>query len=430
LSCTKNSPTGPSSPSADDMHWTKSQSPIYIKDCFVVPQGDTLIIDPGVEIIFKSSDWHYDFYTTSLKVGMLHIKGKLLAVGSEDEPITLTREDDKGEYFWGGIFIDSTLTEQNRIEYCNIKYSFRTFKDEMKGGISFYYSAGCVSHCNFLNNSSNEISCLKNSNVEIIYCEMNSCIVWGEKNCILCDDNSISYISNNNLSGPKGGIKCTNSSYAIIEENHVRSCDFGVYCNNYDSGHIVVQNNYIELCDKGISCHADDDSNIINNIIVNNSPYGVYSSTSSPKIINNLIVDNLKGITSDMSDSTFILNNTIVSNTLGIEVLGGIPQIINSIIWDNENAFYFDYILYKGSISFSLIQGESLPSQIHDEGNNIMNQNPLFVDDTNGYYELLDDSPCINAGNDEVENLPEFDLLGNPRISGISIDMGAYEYQE
>jgi len=42
-------------------------------------------------------------------------------------------------------------------------------------------------------------------------------------------------------------------------------------------------------------------------------------------------------------------------------------------------------------------------------------------------------SPCIDAGTlnlPEGIELPEFDLAGNPRIVGVTIDMGAYEYQD
>ncbi len=54
--------------------------------------------------------------------------------------------------------------------------------------------------------------------------------------------------------------------------------------------------------------------------------------------------------------------------------------------------------------------------------------------DVNGDYPymLTENSPCINAGTLDLPTgieLPEFDLAGNPRIYGETIDMGAYEYQ-
>jgi hypothetical protein len=44
-------------------------------------------------------------------------------------------------------------------------------------------------------------------------------------------------------------------------------------------------------------------------------------------------------------------------------------------------------------------------------------------------WSLADDSPCINAGNPDTTGLmlPDFDLAGNPRITGSRIDIGTYE---
>ena len=59
---------------------------------------------------------------------------------------------------------------------------------------------------------------------------------------------------------------------------------------------------------------------------------------------------------------------------------------------------------------------------------------PTPSSSTNGNtpYQITDGPPCIDAGT--LANLPDFiesseyDLAGNPRIVGDSIDMGAYEW--
>jgi len=49
---------------------------------------------------------------------------------------------------------------------------------------------------------------------------------------------------------------------------------------------------------------------------------------------------------------------------------------------------------------------------------------------TEGDYRLLDESPCVDAGDgDQVRDTNRTDLDGNPRVSGSAVDMGAYEIQ-
>jgi hypothetical protein len=62
-----------------------------------------------------------------------------------------------------------------------------------------------------------------------------------------------------------------------------------------------------------------------------------------------------------------------------------------------------------------------------DNGGHNLDEDPLFVDAEGGDLRLLAGSPAIDAGNESVSGLPATDILGNPRIIGETIDMGAYE---
>jgi probable HAF family extracellular repeat protein len=103
------------------------------------------------------------------------------------------------------------------------------------------------------------------------------------------------------------------------------------------------------------------------------------------------------------------------------------PTVTNSILWaDMPREISGD----TPTVTFSDIQGGY-------SGTGNINADPCFVSpgywDPNGIwidgdYHLLEDSPCIDAGDPNYIAGPnETDLDGRPRVIGSRIDMGAYE---
>ncbi len=145
-------------------------------------------------------------------------------------------------------------------------------------------------------------------------------------------------------------------------------------------------------------------------------------------------------------------NNSWYDNLAFISVVEASMDLYNCIAWDLGPVpiaisigdwwrFYHSYL----NIYNSLIEGgeqsitvadecwhsDSLWCHVHYDNTNI-DANPNFLGMWGDPYMIADGSPCIDAGTlaklpDFIE-LPEFDLAGNPRIVGDSIDMGAYEW--
>ncbi len=131
------------------------------------------------------------------------------------------------------------------------------------------------------------------------------------------------------------------------------------------------------------------------------------------------------------------------------------PIIRNSIFWDNVGSVLYASGDSQVTISDSLVQGGCLENVTCDGA--MLDTDPRFVrppdsgdgdwstleDNDYGDLRLQADSPAIDAGNnsslpsdssdldgdgDTEEPIP-YDLQGSPRISGSSVDMGAFEHQ-
>lgn len=100
-------------------------------------------------------------------------------------------------------------------------------------------------------------------------------------------------------------------------------------------------------------------------------------------------------------------------------VIHRFSSITNSIVYANTPDNFVDYytLFYKSCTTPLPLSGSD----------NIPNP-PAFVDLVNRNFRLQPDSPCINAGNNAFATGP-FDLDGNARVQGGTVDMGAYELQ-
>ena len=240
-----------------------------------------------------------------------------------------------------------------------------------------------------------------------------------------------------------------------VLENSTATC-IHIYGSYFDTpcyselDHCTIKNNYpgpfqhYDNYGKGIS---------IENLMGN-------ESYMTSKLINCQITDNFDG-TSDpnypatsgvaFSYNTIanVINTTIGNNTSTNPVSGavGICQhsevsFYNSVIYGNNVNQIIMYItepdmgcnlqLYHSVIENGEngIYNISPYSTYYYDSTNI-EDDPRWIGSGDYPYALLNDSPCINSGTQDLPEgiiLPDTDLMGGPRISGGEIDRGAYEY--
>ncbi|MEA3476871.1 MAG: hypothetical protein U9R60_01725 [Bacteroidota bacterium] len=87
--------------------WTQSNSPYNINGEITIPNGETLTIKPGVDVIFTG---HYKFY----------VKGRLLALGTKQDMIIFTAKAEG----WHGIKLVniSSSNDSTIFEYCKFQF--------------------------------------------------------------------------------------------------------------------------------------------------------------------------------------------------------------------------------------------------------------------------------------------------------------------
>ena len=176
-----------------------------------------------------------------------------------------------------------------------------------------------------------------------------------------------------------------------------------------------------------------------NCVVRDNADSGIdVAANGELEAINCLVVGNTAtwGAGIELFGTATLYNCAITGNTAsnrggggGVDVNdGAVLNAYNTIIAGNTARNGADVDLYNG-----FANGYNVLSSFAgwtSGANNLTHDAsaPLFNDAANGDYSLADNSQAINKGNN-VYVKTSVDLAGEARISGNSVDIGAYEYQ-
>ncbi|HQP03698.1 MAG TPA: T9SS type A sorting domain-containing protein [Bacteroidales bacterium] len=394
--------------------------------------------------------------TTVISSGYYKINsyGCIKAFGTETDSILFTVLDTTGfndtalysQGGWDGIhFLPSTIEDTSVFTFCRFSYG------------------KAVSP---LNNSGGMFNIDTRNNIEFENCSFvyNLCMQSG--GAIYSNStNHVSYcLFLLNRSYFNGGAV---TFHAVYIEPVINNCSF---LKNIAMDHYFYNGFLVEIGQgAGVYVNTNYSPNqmpkVINNFFWANSYIPVYESCYNILIANNIIVNNWYGFMNGMSiGNQKLINNTICGNyDFAIDINNPDLIIRNNIIYDETGAWDVavgDTIVYSGSnvanpnLSYCNIQYD-----LFSQNTGVINADPAFVNplpvpDPNIFlyyifhienteipvlsfelesfdYSLMDESACVNMGIPDTTGLflPEVDYLGEPRVFGNRIDIGAVENQ-
>lgn len=366
--------------------WSKQNSPYNIYNDITVPEGKTLTIEPGVDVVF------FGHYT-------LNVNGNLLARGTATDSITFDRFDSQSS--WHSIRIENVGegSDSTIFEYCRIAHAT--------------YLGG-----NVLTNGGNGILVKNFNKVRISHC--------------LIRDNHGGRGAG--VYAEKANIRINNN---VIRKNSAAQYGTGIYVDSGSpviTGNTIVQN-YASDGAAGLWLSASA-SKVEDNIISYNSSYWggtgtVISNGSTSTLLRNIISYNESGhddggglLISESSPK--IINNTIVFNKAeegeGVLIRGNsAPQFINTIVYYNRDRYqdantvdeiyietpvarpdFYNCNLQGGVSGIRMYTGAFMGS-----ASDVIDAFPLFKNSTANDFSLLwhnypvvdqSKSPCIDAG--------------------------------
>ncbi len=241
--------------------WTPSGSPYMITEDITVDTGDTLIIQPAVEVQFAEKK-------------SLYVSGTLKALGTLESPVTFSAIDPAKP--WGIILLQNDGSSMTELVHCRIQNA-SSLRDLWEwGAVSIHSGHARMTGCHIQNNQNNGIWC-----------------VFGEN-------------------GPaKGSLELT---HCIIGSN----VEDGIYSSNPPGSVFLCRNNKIVKNGGNGMVLEYSEGVVSNNVMASNSGHGFRLHHAAPQLDFNTIAGNAKfGIQCEFNSLPRVSNSIIYGNQEG-----------------------------------------------------------------------------------------------------------------
>lgn len=469
--------------------WTAANSPYLVTNNIGVPAGQTLVIQPGVQVVFQG------FYRFG-------ITGQLVAEGTAAQPISFSQQDTTGWWNdqqmaggWRGIyFAPLATTDSSRLVHCIIKDVKHGLNGNANGNAALYiYGRGLnVRHCEFTHNQSkanasegkiivSAPSAGQSLNMEACYVHHNYvrvAVLFNTGDALIQENEFAHNVGGSTIWALGGGLQFY---FNDVHDNH---SIYDMTALRVDGGHNTIKNNRIHhneadreaaiLCTMGQTliesnlicnnytlngnCGATDggggihiahnnsgvwDSTIYtvkNNVIANNhcafNGGGIYIYECKATIVNNHIVNNTAQL---FGPAIYSLGSTARLNIKNNYIHGNDYAQFHSLLqmhFSGADSLRLDYNWLDADFTHSVLMNPVV-SFLDDTSHNVIGTNAYLVNPTTiaGLGEdatIMDFSltsqstELINLGSVSNAYPSLTDYLGNNRVVG-PIDIGAFE---
>ena len=357
--------------------WAAAGSPYNVTGDIFVPAGETLEIQPGVEVNFQG---HYKFT----------VNGDLQALGTEADSIYFTT--DIPATGWGGIRVESD--EISSLSYCRIEFgkTMGEYPDIDGGGLALLSSNASVSNCVFANNdatgSDNGIGgavyACNTGNTSETLTTFTDCVFVG-----------------NHAYGEGGAIQFTGDI-----NSEVTGCSFLDNDCQYGGGAVSgysINGTKFTRCLFADNCTTYSNGGAIHTLGMGNTLY--------------------------LINCTFSGNSAPAGDGGAIDLAYATGYFVNTIIYGNPGMYSNDLFLDMSGSAEVYHCDAQIPAGA--TGTNNFYEDPQFTDPGNRDFSLLATSICIDTG------IAFFVLDGDTLVNmnpdeyfGPAPDVGAFEFDD
>lgn len=281
---------------------------------------------------------------------------------------------------------------------------------------------GTLNNCWLVNNTIggayysllNNCLVTNNGSIGVAYSTLSNCVINanGGSGAAICTLNNCVLENNNHAGGQGGGANQCTLTNCLLTGN---VATYGGGANASTLYNCILRNNTASWGGGAIS------STLNNCVVAGNVAHNHYFDFYAASLGG--------GVWAGVANNCTIVGNTVVrdENSGGNYYSGGgaYGTALNNCIvqFNSESPYAHDNASNYGGGT----QTNCCTSPLPGSGSGNFTSDPLLVNVIGSDYHLQTNSPCINAGNNALV-AGTADLDGNPRIVGLVVDVGAYEF--